>query len=121
MIRIKYNKERMRKEMKRLADGVAKSICFAIPIIVSSVMDNVAKQLDSPLSNEMDISDVDANYASAIRAIARSDMSSYYQNRAIQSVSKYGTKEYYAAIEQIALSASMSSYYRCESIEHISK
>lgn len=119
MTKIKYDKERMRKACKQITSEAAKGLYSVIPIVISAVADGIGKGFENRISKSIDSGN--STYASAINAIAKSDMSSYYQDQAIQAINKNGTSDYYAAIESIASSNGMSSYYRCESIVNISK
>lgn len=119
MVKFKYNKERMKKDMQKITIEATKRLYAVVPLIVSAMADGIVRGFENRISKS--IGGEEGTYASAISAIAKSDMSNYYQDKAIQAIDKNGTKEYYAAVEEIALSSNMNSYYRCESIMNISQ
>lgn len=62
-----------------------------------------------------------AEYSDAIEAIAVSDMSDYYKNKAIKDILKDADEEYYKSIVSIADSDDMGDYYKYCAIHDISR
>lgn len=60
-------------------------------------------------------------YSDAIEAIAVSDMSDYYKNKAIKDILKDADEEYYKSIVSIADSDDMGDYYKYCAIHDISR
>lgn len=53
MVKFKYNKERMKKDMRKITNEVTKGLYAVVPLIVSAIADGIVRGFENRISKSI--------------------------------------------------------------------